>query len=367
MKNSFLTVMKASRLSRKGRPISAALALQKMLLPTPKRKRPSSKPKPGKTASKRPRALSPRPTRPAPGTFITGRFESGHAPIAYKLYTPRGSARRRMPLVVMLHGCAQSATDFAAGTGMNALADELGFLVLYPEQSTSVNLNRCWNWHRPVNQRRGFGEPATIAALTLHAIAAGRANPARVYIVGISAGGTTAALTSAAYPEIYAAVGIHSGVASANIRTLTGALSAMRTGGVGVTADKAVRLQPTIIFHGDSDKIVHPDNASGFLGGIQGSKPRAVIGQIQKGRSDGGRDYTRTIYRSAAGQSVVENWTVHGGGHAWSGGKRAGSYTDPAGPDASRAMLHFFLAHRMNPNERKKAAGTASAMGRPLA
>lgn len=357
MMNLFAAVSKAARLSRKGRPLSAALAIQRAVLATsrPKRKRAVAKAKHAKVAPKRRAALSP-PPRPVPGSFVSGRHESAHGTIAYKLYTPKGSANRRMPLVVMLHGCTQTAADFAAGTGMNVLADEIGFIVLYPEQSPTANMNRCWNWHRPDNQRRGSGEPAAIAALTLYAAAACRANPMRIYIAGISAGGALASITGAAYPEIYAAIGVHSAVATGSVKTLTGALSAMRKGGAAIAPRRGARPQPIIIFHGDSDNIVHPDNATGFLGVLRGSRSRSAIGHIRKGQSKGGRDFTRTLYRSATGEVFTENWSVHGGGHAWFGGNRAGSYTDPAGPDASREIVRFFLTHRMPPSDRKAAA-----------
>lgn len=348
MRNPFRAMLKASQLSRKGRPVSAALVLQKALLPAPKPKRKRSPPKPKRpTPAPIRRAITiSRPTRPAPGSFIAGRHDAGHGVLGYRLYTPAGSARRRMPLVVMLHGCTQSATDFATGTGMNALADELGFLVLYPEQSPSANLNRCWNWHRPVNQRRGGGEPAAIAALTLHVISACRANPARVYIAGISAGGTAAAITASAYPDIYAAVGVHSAVSSGNVSTLPAALSAMRNGGAATVRSPAARALPMIVFHGDCDNVVNVSNASGYAGGFAGSKARPITGEVRRGRSKGGRDFTRTLYRSVKGEIIFENWTIHGGGHAWFGGNRAGSHTDPAGPNASREIMRFFLARR---------------------
>ncbi len=367
MKSLFLSVLKASRLASKSSSGYAASAIKQALVsaPKPKRKRAVVTPKRAKLkpirpkrirlARARPTALKP-PPRPAPGSFIDGKHGNGAGAISYKLYTPIGPANRRMPLVVMLHGCTQTAADFARGTGMNALADELGFIVLYPEQSPSANMNRCWNWHRPDNQRRGSGEPGAIAALTLYAAAACRANPARIYIAGISAGGATASIIGAAYPEIYAAVGVHSGVAPGSVRTLVGALSAMRGGAGEATPSTGKRPPPTIIFHGDNDRVVHPDNASGFLTGLSGPKARSVTGHIRKGRAEGGRDYTRTLYRSTTGQIMLENWTVHGGGHAWFGGNRAGSYTDPAGPDASREILRFFLAHRMA-RQGRKAAG----------
>ncbi len=235
---------------------------------------------------------------------------------------------------------------------MNALADKLGFLVLYPEQSRSANLHRCWNWHQPENQRRGSGEPAAIAALTLQTVAVCRANLARVYIAGISAGGTTAIVTAAAYPEIYAAVGMHSAVASGKVDTIGSALSAMRKGGVGATTSEAA-APPAIIFHGDGDTTVHPENATGIMRTLKAAQPASVIQQVHHGRSDGGREYTCTRYRSAEGAVVLEHWTVHGGRHAWSGGSRQGSYTDPAGPDASVAMVRFFLAHRLMPDTSK--------------
>jgi len=235
MKNPFQALLKAARMARK-RSLSAARVLQQI-------------------------ALSPASRPGAPGTFVDGRFSSPHGGLAYKLYTPHGSTQRRLPLVVMLHGCTQSAADFALGTGMNELADELGFLALYPQQAVSANLGRCWNWHRPGDQKRGSGEPAAIAALTRHIIATCKANSARVYIAGISAGGAAAALIASAYPELYVAVGVHSGLVCGNVSTLRGALTAMRTGAAG----KPARPLPTIVFHGDQDSVVHPSNANGFL------------------------------------------------------------------------------------------------------
>ncbi len=345
MKNPFNAILKASRLTKKGRPLSAILALQQFMLPAPKRQRAKRSPNPRKPVKVR-RASSPRPARPLPRSFEDGRFESGYGTLSYKLYTPRGSARRRMPLVVMLHGCTQSAADFAAGTDMNNLADELGFLVLYPEQSHSANLGRCWNWHRSSDQGRGRGEPAAIAMLTLHAIAACRANPARVYIAGISAGGAAAAIVAAAYPEIYVAVGVHSGLARGAINSLGAALSAMREGASGDGPRNKSRPKPTIVFHGDRDTVVHPGNANGFLSHLQRSVPGSILSKASRGQAKGGRDFTRTLHRTSAGEVLLEVWTVHGSGHAWSGGRAAGSHTDPTGPDASREMLRFFLARR---------------------
>lgn len=331
-----------------------------MLAPTPR------KPARGKSAAKRsgtpqrPPKPAERIRRPAPGTFVDGRFKCPTGALAYKLYTPTGSARRRLPLLVMLHGCTQTAADFAAGTEMNRLADELGFLVLYPEQSTSANLVRCWNWFRPENQRRGSGEAATIAGMTREIIATCKANPARVYIAGISAGGAAAAIIAAAYPELYVAVGVHSAVAKGNITGPAAAFSAMRGVSGGIETARSPRNPaPTIIFQGDRDRAVHPSSAEGFVRSLSRSSPRLVLERTVHVPSGNARAYTRTVYTKGKGKPVMEVWMVHGAGHAWSGGSARGSYTDPTGPNASRAMMRFFLARKRS--TRPATAKVASA------
>jgi len=336
MADMFKTWRKATRLAQKRRPISAALALQDLFKPAASaRVRKRSKPQPG-----------PQETRPNPGSFITAKHKSRYGVIAYRLYTPVGSSRRRMPLLVMLHGCTQTAEDFATGTRMNQLADELGVLVLYPEQSQKANFARCWNWHTPENQSAGAGEAGMIASLTRHVIGLCNANPARIYIAGISAGGAAAAIIGAAYPRLYVAIGVHSGVAVGAIQTLRSALTAMQGKGGARPTGKLPRHLPTIVFHGDQDKVVHPSNAGGFLHNLE----RAAMGPLTlrtvTGTSDGGRAFTRRVFQGRAGSALLEEWIVHGSGHGWSGGSPLGSHTDPAGPDASREMLRFFLARR---------------------
>ena len=354
MKRPFLALMKLSAAARKG-PLATAVALQRLALksapkpkPKPKRAKPQPKPKPKAKpkAASPPKATAAKVRRPSAGSFVDGRFSGSQAPLDYKLYTPVGSTRRRLPLVVMLHGCTQSAGDFAAGSGMNAVADEMGFLVLYPQQSTSANLGRCWNWHRRGDQERGAGEPAAIAALTRHIIALCKANPDRVYIAGLSAGGAAAAIVGAAYPDLYAAVGVHSGLARGDIGTLRGAMAAMRNGVGASSGGKTPRPLPTIVFHGDQDNVVHPSNAGGFLLHLQRSSAVPLLSRAEQGQSPGGRSFTRSIYRHGPADVRLEDWTVHGGGHGWSGGRAFASYTDPAGPDASRAIARFFLARR---------------------
>ncbi len=347
MTDIFKTFRKAARLVRNRRPIAATFALQEMLAPPlskPVRKRPKKSVKPA-TVSRGRSAKSPA-QKPEPGSFVQGDFNSRLGSVSYRLYTPKGSARRRMPLVVMLHGCSQTALDFATGTDMNSLADELGFLVLYPQQALSANVALCWNWHSPDNQARGRGEPAVIAALTRHVATLCGANRARIYIAGISAGGATAAIVGAAYPELYTAVGVHSGVALGDIRSIGAALASMRGNGRPYPTDRMPRPLPTIVFHGDSDRVVHPSNAAGFLKNIERSRPGPLACRTFTGRSAGGRDYTRRVYKGGNGDVLLEDWVLHGGGHSWSGGRATGSHTDPSGPSASREMLRFFLAFK---------------------
>lgn len=321
----------------------------------------------GKSAVKRTDMPKRRPKpaerakRSAPGTFVDGRFQCPTGVLAYKLYTPTGSSRRRLPLVVMLHGCTQTARDFAAGTDMNELPDEPGFLVLYPEQSTSANLVRCWNWFRPENQRRGSGEAATVASLTREIIKTCSANPARVYIAGISTGGAAAATIAAAYPELYVAVGVHSAVAKGNITGVGTAFSAMkgRSRSWSETARTSRGPAPTIIFQGDRDRSVHPSSAEGFVRSLGQYSPRLVMDRTDHVRSGNIRAYTRTAYAKGKRKPLLEVWMVHGAGHAWSGGSARGTYTDPRGPNASRAMMRFFLA-RKRPTRAKRAKAPPS-------
>jgi poly(hydroxyalkanoate) depolymerase family esterase len=272
----------------------------------------------------------------------------------------------------MLHGCTQTSADFAAGTRMNELAAETGFLVLYPEQSASANMGRCWNWHRPGNQKRGAGEPAVIAALTRRIVATYNADRSRIYVAGLSAGGTAAAILAAAYPDLFAAAGIHSAVFPSGIRTVVAAMAAMRRGPSVPQRDPAAGpLPPAIVFHGGADEVVHPANAGGFLGWARQAAGTLTI-RIEHGQVPGGRDFTRSTYHDISGRVVLEDWAVAGAGHAWSGGRPHRSHTDPSGPDASRAMLAFFLKHRrasarqpgarrsVKNGQRKRLAGRSS-------
>ena len=267
---------------------------------------------------------------------------------SYKLYIPSGYTGQAVPLVVMLHGCTQNPDDFAVGTRMNTLAEVGTFLVAYPAQAANANTSRCWNWFKPADQQRGQGEPSLIARITDEVVGEYNVVSDRVYVAGMSAGGAMAAILGEAYPDLYAAVGVHSGLAPGVAHDLPSAFAAMQRGGPARTTldtptGGSTRLVPVIVFHGDRDTTVHPQNGDNVLAHYRragdGSLPSITEDQ---GRVPGGHAYTCSTYHGADGSPLLERWTVHGLGHAWSGGSQPGSYTDPKGPDASAEMVRFF-------------------------
>ncbi|MBQ5946627.1 PHB depolymerase family esterase [Massilia sp. ST3] len=277
----------------------------------------------------------------APGRFVGGSFSCAAGARRYKLYIPARPAQGPRPLVVMLHGCTQNPDDFATGTAMNALAEEHGCLVLYPEQDKGANHNGCWNWFEPAHQGRERGEPAILAGMTRQVIGEHGGDPARVYAAGLSAGGAMAAILGADYPELYAAVGIHSGLPAGSAKDMMSGLKAMREPGKGRKLRQGV---PAIVFHGDADHLVNPGNGEAVLAQFLRAQG-AELQQHTEAHDHAGRRCTRHTWRDSAGRSVVEHWQLHGAGHAWSGGNPAGSHTDAAGPSASAEMLRFFLSH----------------------
>ncbi|MBR0925170.1 PHB depolymerase family esterase [Bradyrhizobium diazoefficiens] len=277
--------------------------------------------------------------------FIEGTFSNAAGGRSYKLFIPGRSHGQQLPLIVMLHGCTQSPDDFAAGTRMNFLAEEQNCFVAYPEQPSGANQAKCWNWFRTGDQRRGTGEPSLIAGLTRQIMRGYAIDPNRVYVAGLSAGGAAAAIMGATYPDLYAAVGIHSGLACGAASDLPSAFVAMRQGGKSKPITAAERL-PTIVFHGDRDTTVHPDNGNRII--EQSAKTGGPNPKVIRARVPDGHAYTRTITKDAHGRMISEHWNIHGAAHAWSGGSPAGSYTDPRGPDATREMLRFFLEHSLD-------------------
>jgi poly(hydroxyalkanoate) depolymerase family esterase len=278
----------------------------------------------------------------------TFRNQAGSRP--YKLYVPSGYLGKSVPLIVMLHGCTQSPDDFAAGTRMNAAAEEHTCLVAYPGQTSSANRHKCWNWFSAADQQRDAGEPSLIAGITREVMRDYVIDPRRVYIAGLSAGGAAAAIMGDAYPDLYAAIGVHSGLACGAARDLPSAFAAMKGNGGpaprkahSAPAGSKPRVVPAIVFHGDKDTTVDPSNADAVV--AQSCQGASLRRRVEKGQVAGGLAYSRILHADASGETVVEQWVIHGAGHAWSGGSPAGSYALPQGPDATTEMIRFFLEH----------------------
>jgi poly(hydroxyalkanoate) depolymerase family esterase len=282
------------------------------------------------------------------GQFLARSYRSDAGTRDYRLYVPSGYRGEPVPLVVMLHGCKQTAEDFAAGTRMNVHAEALTCLAVYPEQSAAANGSRCWNWFKPEHQQRGLGEAAVIAGITEQVMRDYAVDERRVSVAGLSAGGAAAAIVGSAYADLYAAVGIHSGLARGAAHDVASAFAAMRQGGATAHPSTAaptrpIRLVPTIVFHGDRDRTVNPRNGEEALAQAMGASD--LEKRVERGQAPGGHAYSIARYSDRNGIVMFESWLIHGAGHAWSGGDPAGSYTDPQGPDAAAEMLRFFFDH----------------------
>lgn len=291
-------------------------------------------------------ARTPEPPLPQGAQFLDQRYSCEAGARRYRLYVPASAGEGLRGLIVMLHGCTQNPEDFAAGTGMNALAEEHRLLILYPAQTPGDNSMSCWNWFRPTDQMRDAGEPAIIAGLTRSLRDAYAIPEDRVFVAGLSAGGAMAAIMGETYPEVYAAVGVHSGLAYGSANDVMSAFTAMRgqvrieppflNGGGGRDAGPRV-----IVFHGTADTTVHPSNAARIVAGQGGGDGRAA--RTEHDGSGKVRSYSRLVTEREDGTHGLECWMIEGAQHAWSGGSSSGTYTDPRGPDASAAMVRFFL------------------------
>jgi poly(hydroxyalkanoate) depolymerase family esterase len=223
---------------------------------------------------------------------------------------------------------------------MNALAERHRLVVAYPAQTAAHNPSACWNWFRPEDQARGAGEPAIIAGLAEALAAEFGVGPERTFVAGLSAGGAMAAVIAETYPERFAAVGVHSGLARGAARDVASAFAAMRRAPSAAAAETPRDHPRLIVLHGDADATVHSSNAAQVLARAAGGG--ALTERARVDRTDG-RSAQRTLVRGADGAVQAELWLIEGAGHAWSGGSPTGTYTDPSGPDASAEMVRFFL------------------------
>ncbi len=291
---------------------------------------------------------TPEPPLPDGALFLDLRYSCAAGARRYRLYVPSSAGEGLQGLIVMLHGCTQNPVDFAVGTRMNALAEEHRLLIVYPAQTRGDNPMSCWNWFRPGDQMRDTGEPAIIAGLTesvrvQYAIPTGRA-----FVAGLSAGGAMAAIMGETYPELYGAVGIHSGLAYGSANDVMSAFTVMR-GQVGIELPPSnkhgaagTEANPRmIVFHGSADTTVHPSNAERIIASQGESLGKSS--RSEHGPSGDIRAYTRLVSERDDGTHAIECWMIEGAQHAWSGGHPRGSYTDPRGPNASAAMVRFFL------------------------
>ncbi len=278
---------------------------------------------------------------PALGEFVTRSFSNAAGSRNYKLYVPTGYSGEPMPLLLMLHGCKQNPDDFAAGTRMNELAQQHGFLVAYPEQTRKANGSNCWNWFQAAHQGRDGGEPQILAGIVGDVAVQYRIDSRRVFVAGLSAGAAMAVILGQTHPDVFAGIGAHSGLPHGAAQDVASAFAAMH-GGAATRAAASQPGVPTIVFHGDHDRTVVAGNADAIVGHALGADASAAL--TRETTSSAGS--TRTVYRDAAGRAQVEQWLVHGAGHAWSGGSKKGSFTNPNGPDASAEMVRFFLARQ---------------------
>lgn len=303
------------------------------------------------------RRPSIRDAQQLPGSFEAHEFSNDAGSRAYKVYVPAGKFDAPRAMIVMLHGCTQSADDFAAGTQMNRFADEHGFLVVYPEQTAQANTSKCWNWFKPQDQLRDAGEPSLIADIVREVARRHDADPRRIFVAGLSAGAAMAVVLGETYPELFAGVGAHSGLPYGSAHDIPSALAAMKGGRSGMPGlknvsaplRKALQAVPVIVFHGDRDHTVQQTNGAHIVQHARDAHD-AQAGDAglhvstQAGVAPGGRSFSRTVHTDTDGQVRIESWTLHGMGHAWSGGHVSGSYTDGTGPQASAEMVRFFMS-----------------------
>jgi poly(hydroxyalkanoate) depolymerase family esterase len=283
---------------------------------------------------------------PTIGPFTTRRFSNAAGSRDYKLYVPPRYSGEPMPLLLMLHGCKQNPDDFAAGTRMNELAEQHGFLVAYPAQTARANGGNCWNWFERAHQQRDGAEPSLLAGIVADVARTHAVNDGRVFVAGLSAGAAMAVILGREYPDVFGAVAVHSGLPGGAAHDVPSAFAAMQGRHAARAMPAAPRPVRTIVFHGDADATVAAANGAAVVGQAVSAfeQQRAPLQRVAgSADSAGGKRSTTTRFIDGDGRIAVEEWVVHGGAHAWFGGSAAGSYTDPRGPDASAEIVRFFL------------------------
>ncbi|WP_136684813.1 extracellular catalytic domain type 1 short-chain-length polyhydroxyalkanoate depolymerase [Falsirhodobacter xinxiangensis] len=295
--------------------------------------------------------LSPRKSPAAPAALIApgasfeqARFTCDAGSRSYMTYVPASAKDGAAGLLMMLHGCTQTALDFAAGTKMNAVADQHGFVVVYPEQSRGDNAQSCWNWFSRGDQQRGRGEPAILAGLAAQTARKFGVTPETTFVAGLSAGAAMAVILGETYNDVFTAVGAHSGLPYGAATDVPSAFAAM-SGNAKDRRASAKHAPRTIVFHGTEDHTVNLTNAVAIADDIVRAGPAQTLSESRTGRKNG-RTFTCEITETVEGRLLIEHWKIDGLGHAWSGGGPDGSYTDATGPDASAEMVRFFLKHR---------------------
>jgi poly(hydroxyalkanoate) depolymerase family esterase len=349
MKNHMHTGMtEATRLTRAGRLSEATAIIQRTLAGLPTANVATSETIPDDAVIDAEFSVLDDSFARTNGQFVDKIYSNRVGSRPYKLYIPGSYTGQAIPLVVMLHGCTQTSIDFAAGTRLNALAEGKTFLVAYPEQESSANGSKCWNWFQVTDQQRNAGEPSLIAGITHQIISEYHVNVRQVYIAGLSSGGAMATIMAATYPDLYAAIGVHSGLPYGAANDLPSAFAAMKQG-VPQYAWSLPEFIPLIVFHGDRDTTVVPVNADRLLDqwlNTANKGPKRVKEvRVERGQAPKGHAYTRSNYYDVSGRTIIEKWMIHQASHAWSGGSPGGSFTDPKGPDASAEMIRFFMQH----------------------
>lgn len=281
---------------------------------------------------------------PDGASFTAGHYSCAQGQRSYLAYVPATAPEGLQGLIVMLHGCTQTPEDFATGSQMNALAEAHRLVIVYPHQSRGENAQSCWNWFRRGDQMRDRGEPAILAGLAQGVAARHDIPLGKVFVAGLSAGGAMAAILGETYPEVFSAIGVHSGLPVGSAKDVPSAFAAMSGNPMPRASGRRSAASRAIVLHGLADSTVHPHNGEEIVKQTLEAGPFQTLQSEDRGQT-GGRKFTRTVTTDSAGVALVEHWEIEGLGHAWSGGSPDGSYTDVQGPDASAEMIRFFLKH----------------------